>query len=282
LGEPVKKEADLMENYADCTAQNLAAVRQNGPLVHNITNFVVMNFTANVLLAMGASPVMAHAPNEVEEMAAMANALVLNIGTLTDEWVASMIKAGQRAALADTPIILDPVGAGATTFRTASAQRIINQTRVHVIRGNASEIMSFSDSTGATKGVETTLDVEDIADEARKLADKTDITMAVTGAVDLISDGDRVVRVANGHPMMARVTGTGCAATAIIGAFMAVDADPVRAAVTALAYYGVAGELAANAASGPGSFVPALIDALHNIKPDELPERVRIEETRKY
>jgi hydroxyethylthiazole kinase len=142
--------------------------------------------------------------------------------------------------------------------------------------------MSFSDSAGATKGVETTQNVEDIADDARKLADKTDITMAVTGAVDLISDGDRVVRVANGHPMMARVTGTGCAATAIIGAFMAVDADPVRAAVTALAYYGVAGELAANAASGPGSFVPALIDALHNIKPDELPERVRIEETRKY
>ena len=271
-----------MENYADCAAQNLAAVRQNGPLVHNITNFVVMNFTANVLLAMGASPVMAHALNEVEEMAAMASALVLNIGTLTEEWVASMIKAGQRAALADTPIILDPVGAGATAFRTASAQRIINQTRVHVIRGNASEIMSFSDSNGGTKGVETTLDVEDIADEARKLADKTDITMAVTGAVDLISDGDRVVRVANGHPMMARVTGTGCAATAIIGAFMAVDADPVRAAVTALAYYGVAGELAANAASGPGSFVPALIDALHNIKPDELPERVRIDETRKY
>ena len=144
-----------MEDLSSKAAENLDAVRKNKPLIHNITNFVVMNYTANALLAMGASPVMAHAPNEVEQMVSFAGALVLNIGTLTDEWIDSMIIAGKKAATLKIPIILDPVGSGATSFRTDSAKKIINETKVSVIRGNASEILSLKNSASKTKGVDS-------------------------------------------------------------------------------------------------------------------------------
>ncbi len=265
-----------MLHPADRAAENLKKIRADKPLIHNITNFVVMNFTANVLLASGASPVMAHAANEVEEMASMARALVLNIGTLTDTWVEAMIMAGRRCSELGTPIVLDPVGAGATALRTAAARRILEETSVGIIRGNSSEILSLASEEAKTKGVDTLHTVDEAARSAEMLAGELGATLAITGPVDLVTDGERMVRVANGDPLMPYVTGTGCAATAVIGAFAAVDADPLAAAATALAFFGLAGERAGKSASGPGSFVVALLDALYNLTPEELHAGCRI------
>ena len=259
-------------------AANLAKVRETKPLVHNITNFVVMNFTANVLLAAGAAPVMAHAENEVEEMVAFAKALVLNIGTLDDAWIASMLKAGRKASALGVPIILDPVGAGATKLRTEAAKRILAETNVTLVRGNASEILALGGGAAKTRGVDSADSVDAAAERAVVLAQELGVPVAITGPVDFITDGKRVVRVANGHPLMGCVTGTGCGATAIIGAFAGVEADPVSAAATALAYYGLAGEYAADGAAGPGSFMIRFLDALHSLTLDEVLHGCKIRE----
>ena len=266
-----------MENLAEQAARNLSAVRERKPLVHNITNFVVMNVTANALLAMGASPVMAHAIDEVEEMVSHAGALVLNIGTLTEEWVTAMIAAGRKATEKKIPIVLDPVGAGATRLRTESARKILSQTRVSVLRGNASEILSLQDENSRTKGVDAVHGVDEAARTAGILAAELGSTLAITGPVDLITDGRRVVRVANGHPLMANVTGTGCTATAAVGAFLAVDPDPFSAAATALAFFGLAGEVASASATAPGSFMIKMLDALFTITPEQLQGGCKIE-----
>ena len=266
-----------MTNLSDRAAENLAALREKKPLIHNITNFVVMNYTANALLAMGASPVMAHAPNEVEDMVSFAGSLVLNIGTLTDEWIASMIKAGKKATALGKPIILDPVGSGATALRTNSAKKIIEAAEISVIRGNASEILSLRHEKSRTKGVDSVHAVDEAAEAAKELARELDTTLAITGPVDLVTDGKQVVRISNGHPLMGYVTGTGCTATAAIGAFLSVDADPLSAAATALAYFGLAGEVAGEKASAPGSFMIQMIDALYTITPEKLREGCRIE-----
>lgn len=266
-----------MEKLAEQAARNLKAIRERKPLVHNITNFVVMNYTANALLAMGASPVMAHAIGEVEEMVSHAGALVLNIGTLTEEWVAAMIAAGRKATEKKIPIVLDPVGSGATRLRTESARKILSQTRVSVLRGNASEILSLQDENSRTKGVDAVHGVDEAARTAGILAAELSSTLAITGPVDLITDGRRVVRVANGHPLMASVTGTGCTATAIIGAFLAVGPEPVSAAATALAFFGLAGEVAGDSATAPGSFMIKMLDALFTITPEKLQKGCKIE-----
>jgi len=258
--------------------RNLVAVRERKPLVHNITNFVVMNYTANALLAAGASPVMAHAREEVAEMVGLAGALVINIGTLSEAWVDSMLLAGKTAKKRRVPVVLDPVGAGATRFRTRTAKRILDKSRVSVIRGNASEILSLQNEKSCTKGVDAVHSVDDAAASARLLARELDTVLAITGPVDLVTDGRRVLRVANGHPLMALVTGTGCTATAAIGAFLAVDSEPLRAAATALAYFGLAGERAAERAEAPGSYMIALIDALYTLAPADLASGARIEE----
>jgi hydroxyethylthiazole kinase len=267
-----------MSVFAEQTAENLIKVRTNKPLIHNITNFVVMNFTANVLLACGASPVMAHAENEVEEMVAYAGALVLNIGTLTNTWVAAMLTAGRRASELGTPIILDPVGSGATLLRTRAARNILFETRVSVVRGNASEILSLADQDSITKGVDTVHSVADAAVTAGQLARELGTTLAITGPVDLVTDGQRTLHIEGGHSLMPFVTGTGCAATAIIGAFHAVDPDPVSAAATGLAFFGIAGASAGKTATGPGTFMINLLDALYNLTPDEVQARCRINE----
>ena len=267
-----------MTSLSDKAAENLAALREKKPLIHNITNFVVMNYTANALLAMGASPVMAHAQNEVEDMVSFAGALVLNIGTLTEDWIASMIKAGKKATALGKPIILDPVGSGATALRTNSAKKIIEAAAVSVIRGNASEILSLRHEGSGTKGVDSVHSVDDAAETAKILAQALTTTLAITGPVDLVTDGRRVVRISNGHPLMGFVTGTGCAATATIGAFLAVDHDPVSATATALAYFGLAGEVAGQSASAPGSFMIQMLDALYNITPEMLKEGCKIQE----
>jgi hydroxyethylthiazole kinase len=267
------------QDMAKKAAENLELVRERKPLVHNITNYVVMNYTANALLACGAAPVMAHAAEEVEEMVSLAGALVLNIGTLSPPWIEAMVKAGKRANALRVPIILDPVGAGATTLRTDSAKRLIEELSVQVIRGNASEILSLSRERGAsrTKGVDSVHTVDQVTEMAVALAGELKVVLAVTGVVDLITDGERVCRVMNGHEMMSHVTGTGCTATAIIGAFLAVDPLPLQAATTGLAYFGLAGEKAAARASGPGTFQIALLDALYEMKEEELRAGARIQ-----
>ena len=267
------------QDMANKAAANLSLVRERKPLVHNITNYVVMNYTANALLACGAAPVMAHAAEEVEEMVSFAGALVLNIGTLSLPWIDAMIRAGKRANALHIPVILDPVGAGATALRTDSAKRLIQELSIQVIRGNASEVLSLSpQKPGArTKGVDSVHTVDQVAQMAVALAGELKTVLAVTGVVDLITDGEQVCRVMNGHEMMSHVTGTGCTATAIIGAFLAVEPHPLTAATTGLAYFGLAGEKAAARASGPGSFQIALLDALYEMKEEELKAGARIQ-----
>lgn len=267
-----------MSDHAVRCAENIEKIRQNKPLIHNITNYVVMNYTANVLLATGASPVMAHAENEVEEMVGFAGALVINIGTLSEPWISSMLTAGRKASKLGTPIVLDPVGSGATRLRTETAKTIAAETNVRIVRGNASEILSLHNENSRSKGVDSQHSVDEAEASAMVLAKELGATLAITGPVDFITDGSRILRVKNGHPLMPMVTGTGCSATAIIGAFAAVDPDPLHAAASGLAFFGLAGEQAGANAKGPGSFMTAILDALYQISPDDIVAGCKISE----
>lgn len=268
------------ERLAQKAADNLKRVREKKPLVHNITNFVVMNYTANALLACGASPVMAHAAEEVEEMVSLAGALVLNIGTLTPEWVEAMLRAGKKANALKVPIVLDPVGSGATRLRTDSAKLLTRELSIQVVRGNASEVLSLAKKEARTKGVDSIHSVEEAEAAAIALAGELKTTLAVTGKVDLITDGKRIHKVHNGHEMMGMVTGTGCTATVMIGAFLAVEPDSLYATTTGLAYFGLAGEKAALHTKSPGSYQISLLDALFLIDEKELREGAKIEVVR--
>jgi hydroxyethylthiazole kinase len=265
-----------LEKLSEKAARNLAAVREKKPLIHNIGNYVVMNYISNALLAMGASPVMAHAVDEVEEMVSLAQALVLNLGTLTVDWVGSIIKAGKKASKLGMPVVLDPVGSGATSLRTDTAQKILDEINISVIRGNPSEILSLRYKDSKTKGVDSIHSVEEAAQSAKVLAGDLDTIIAITGPSDFITDGDRVIRVSNGHPLMGRIAGTGCAASVAIGAFLAVDDNPISATVTGLAFLGLAGEIAGKNASAPGSFMIKMIDALYTITPETLKDGCKI------
>jgi len=265
------------DKLAQKAATNLEKLREKKPLIHNITNFVVMNFTANALLAFGASPVMAHAPEEVEEMVSFAGALVLNMGTLSRAWVESMLKAGKKANALGIPIVLDPVGAGATTFRTDTAMKLTDALAISVIRGNASEVLSLAGKDSQTKGVDAVHGVDEAEASAITLAQELGATLAITGPVDLVTNGKSVLRVSNGHRQMGNITGTGCVATALIGAFLAVDGNSLEATATSLAAYGLAGEKAAGESRGPGSFHPALLDALFNLNTESLQKKAKIE-----
>jgi hydroxyethylthiazole kinase len=255
----------------------LAELRARKPLVHQITNYVVMNETANVTLALGALPVMAHAREEVEEMVALADALVLNIGTLSPHWIDAMLLAGKAANEHGVPVVLDPVGAGATRFRTETARRLLNEVKVAVLRGNQGEVATLVGLQAEVRGVESIGAAGDPADLARAAARNLGLVASVTGPIDHVSDGDHVLAVANGHPLLAAVTGTGCMSSAITGCFLAVARDtPLEAAVAALAAFGVAGEDAARDAKGPGSFHVGLYDALAALEPEMLDSRVKI------
>ncbi|GKT06847.1 hydroxyethylthiazole kinase [Desulforhabdus sp. TSK] len=254
----------------------LDTLRQKRPLVHNITNFVVMNFTANALLSLGASPVMAHAPEEVEEMAALAGALVINIGTLSIPWVDSMFLAARAAEKRSIPIVLDPVGAGATRFRTETARRLLDELPITVVRGNASEILALAGETTGTRGVDAVHGTEAARSVASKLAEKSNTVVAVTGVEDFVTDGLRGYIISNGHALMSRVTGTGCAASAITGAFCAVEPDALMAVTGALVTFGLAGERAARSNPRPGTFQTLLLDALDEMDGTILQEGVRI------
>jgi len=255
---------------------DLALIRERKPLVHQITNYVVMNETANATLALGALPVMAHALQEVEEMASVASALVLNIGTLSDEWVEAMLAAGRAANRAGAPVVLDPVGAGATTYRTETARRLLAELEVAVVRGNSAEIATLAGREAEIRGVEAVGSVGG-PDLAREAAQALGCVAAVTGPVDHVSDGEAVHAVSNGHELLGTVTGTGCMSTAITGCFLAVRGDdPLAAAASALVAFGVAGEDAAKDAKGPGSFHAALYDALYNLGPETLDSRAKL------
>jgi len=266
-----------VSSHAKQAAHNLALVREKRPLVHNITNYVVMQYTANALLALGASPVMAHAVDEMEEMASLANALVLNIGTLSGPWIEGMLVAGGTASRRGIPVVLDPVGAGATRLRTDTAVRLLDECRVTVLRGNASEVLAVARGAGGTRGVDATHKVEDALEAARELARGRDLVAAITGPVDHVTDGSRLLRVRNGHPAMGSITGSGCTATAVIAAFCAVNARALEATANALAFFGIAGEHAARRSALPGTFGTALIDMLHAVTPDRVAEEARIE-----
>lgn len=249
---------------------DLQEVRSKSPLVHNITNYVVMNNTANALLAIGASPVMAHAVEEVADMTKLASALVINIGTLSQEWIKAMALAMTAAQIKGVPIIFDPVGAGATEFRTRTCLELLDQAAPTVIRGNASEIMALAGDYMQTKGVDSSVAASEADHAALALAEKYSCVVCVSGAVDLITDGNRIARVHNGHPLMPKVTGLGCTATALIGAFCSINANILVATNHAMAIMGICGELAAEQAAGPGTLQVHLIDAFYNLNNEQI------------
>ncbi len=255
----------------------LERVRHQKPLVHHITNWVTIYDCAQVVKALGGSPVMAHAAEEVEEMTELASALVLNIGTLTVEVTEAMKLAARRANQKGIPVILDVCGAGATSLRDRKCRELLDAARIDVIKGNKSEIAKVGGESVRTRGVDASEVAADLESIARKLAQARRAAVVITGPTDIITDGARLYRVRNGDPMMAHVVGTGCLAASVIGAFGAVEADLVRAAASALSCYGVAGELAAEHAAGPASFKAALIDRLYLLDRRAMEQRQKIE-----
>jgi len=256
---------------------NVQQVRDRAPLVLNITNYVVMNSTANALLAIGASPVMAHAVDEVEDMVALAGALVINIGTLSEPWVAAMLKAGRAAHRRRIPIVLDPVGCGATAYRTRTAQTLLNEVHPSIVRGNASEIRALAGAGGGARGVDSRQSPDEVLEDARLLSRNAGCVVSVSGAVDLVVDDARVAKIANGHPMMTRVTGMGCTASAVTGALAAVNPSSFDAASHAMVLMGVAGEMTVERAAGPGSFQMHFLDVLHGVRQTDVEARVRLQ-----
>jgi hydroxyethylthiazole kinase len=257
----------------------LRELRERKPLVHQITNYVVMNETANATLALGALPVMAHAREEVEEMVGLASALVLNIGTLSEHWIEAMLLAGRAASARGIPVVLDPVGAGATAYRTDTARQILDEVRVTVLRGNAGEVATLVGADAEVRGVESIAVGLEPSELAREAARQLGLVASVTGPVDHVSDGSRTVAVANGHPLLGSVTGTGCISSALTGCFLAAKPEePLEAAAEALAALGVAAEDAAAGAEGPGTFHARLYDALAALDPATLDGRAKISE----
>ena len=251
----------------------LDEVRRRAPLVHHLTNWVTINDCANVVKAFGASPVMAHAPEEVEEMVGIASALVLNIGTLTVELVGAMKKAVRRANERGIPVVLDVCGAGATRLRDEKCRELLDEGQIDVVKGNASEIARVAGRVVSTRGVDATDVSGDLAAIAKELAARRRCTIVITGAEDIVTNGVSTLLVANGAPLMGRVVGTGCMAASVIGTFVAVEHDHVTAAAAGLACYEIAAELAVRESKGPGTFKAALLDAVATL--DEAAVRAR-------
>ena len=265
----------MVDQYPLDPWKAVEAIRMHPPIVHNITNYVVMNSTANALLALGASPVMAHAEEEVVDMVGIASALVINLGTLSRNWIVAMFKAAERAVERGIPIVLDPVGAGATPFRTETARSLVSAIRPAIIRGNASEIMAVCGDQGRTRGVDSADASHAAVAAASALHEAWGSVVCISGETDYIIGGQQIVKVRNGHPMMTRVTGLGCTATALCGAFAAVNPDFAQATAQAMVVMGVAGELAAEGAEGPGTLQVRFLDALYRMTEQDLVRRIR-------
>jgi hydroxyethylthiazole kinase len=269
------------QSHADECVRLLARLRASRPLVQAVTNFVSMDIAANALLAIGASPAMIHAPEEVEEFVALASALVVNIGTLSTSFLTGMIAAAAAADRIGRSWVLDPVGAGATRFRNDAILQLLSH-RPAAIRGNASEIISVAriaglhDDLATPKGVDSAHETDAARDSAIALARRFNCVVAATGAVDLVTDGERLVLLRNGSPMMAQVTAVGCALSGIVAAFLALTPDRYAATAAAIAIYGVVGEMAAERAAGPGSFRVAFVDGLDAVNGDDIRRRLRV------
>jgi len=255
----------------------LEKVRQQAPVVHHITNWVTIYDCAQVVKTLGASPVMAHATEEVAEMAGIASALVLNIGTLTVELVEAMKIAAKTANERKIPVVLDACGVGATRLRDQKCFELLEQVRIGIVKGNASEIARIAGRQVNTRGVDATEVTGDLGALAAQLARERRATVVITGKVDVVSDGSQTWFVRNGHSMMSHVVGTGCMAASVIGAFAAVGEDLVFAAASALTCYGIAGEIAAESAAGPASFKEKLFDSLYHLDRPTVERMQRIE-----
>ncbi len=271
-----RKSMDSDPSLASAAFADCCRIREQNPLVVNITNNVVTNVTANALLALGASPAMTHAPADAAELAGLARAVVLNMGTPGEENVASMLAATRAAHAAGVPVVFDPVAAGATAWRREVARKVLDAAPLAVIRGNASEILYLAGENAVFKGADSVHGSEAAASAAARLAASFGCVVCVSGAVDVISDGRQTVRLAGGHPLMTRVTGLGCTATALVGAFLAVNADAMRATVHAMAVMAAAGSLAASRAAGPGSLAVQFLDILHALAEADLTLGARV------
>lgn len=260
----------------DSLVCDLQLVRKKSPLVHNITNYVAMNNSANALLAIGASPVMAHSVDEVADMVGIASSLVINIGTLDADWVDGMLIAGKAALAKKIPVIFDPVGAGATPYRSIICSKIIAECKPSVIRGNASEIIALSNANKKTKGVDSTISSDKALNSAKELALTWNTTVVISGDTDYITDGKRVETVKNGNPMMAKVTGMGCTASSMVGAFTAVNSNYVEASTHAMMIMGICGEIAARSSKGNGSLQVNFLDTLCAIDEKIIQENIRL------
>jgi hydroxyethylthiazole kinase len=256
----------------------LRKIADEKPLVHHLTNYVSVSLVANTTLLTGALPVMAHAHEEVEEMVGLASALVVNIGTLDPPFIEAVLLAGRRANERGIPVVLDPVGAGATSFRTKTAERLLSELSITAVCGNAGEIATLAGLAAEVRGVESL--AGDAREAAVQAAGALGVTVAATGETDYVSDGEHTLAVSNGHPLMGRVVGSGCASTAVVGCFAAVGRAGVETAAHALAYFGRAGEVAAEGAEGGGTFEPRLLDALSRLAEDSsaLEDALRVKE----
>ena len=250
---------------ADLIWSDVEKIRDNAPIIQNITNYVVMNNTANALLAIGASPAMVHSVDEVEEMVAFAGSLVVNIGTLSRHWIDGMEKAMVKAKELGKPIVFDPVAVGATQLRNEACETLLQKAAPAIIRGNGSEILALNKAASGGKGVDSTAAAEDAVGAAQAISKEFGSVVVISGQTDFIIKGDQVAKVENGTPMMTRVTGMGCTATAICGAFAAINPDPFEAAINAMSVMGICGEMALAKSTGPGSFQVAFLDALYNL-----------------
>lgn len=255
--------------------RSIELVKSTSPIVHNITNYVAMNFTANALLAFGASPIMAHAHEEVEELVNIASASVINIGTIDGYWLRGMMSAAKAADEKNKPWVLDPVGAGATTYRTQNALRLIQNFHPSVIRGNASEIMALAGMNIKSKGVDSSHESPKALDSAISLAKKYKTIVVISGETDYITDGNITEIINNGSPLMPRITAMGCTASSMIGAFLSVTNNHINAATYAMAVMAIAGELTAKQVDSPGSFAPLFIDNLYKTTSLDFSKNIR-------
>ncbi len=259
------------------TAELLKKIKEQKPLIHHITNWVTIYDCANIVRAIGALPVMAHAKEEAGDMAKIASALVLNIGTLTNELVEAMKIAGKAANEKGIPIVLDAVGVGATKLRNDKAAELLKELKIDIIKGNASEIAKLAGEDVQTKGVEATKVETNLIDVGKKLANDQKATVVITGVEDIVTNGDDVYLCKNGHDMMGSIVGTGCMAASVIGAFAAVEKDYAKAAASALVVFGIAGELASRRASGPGTYKESFYDEIFNLDETDINDMEKLE-----
>ncbi len=263
-------------------------LRNVAPLIHNITNYVTVNDCANIVIACGASPIMSDDKDEVEEITTICGGLNINIGTLNERTIESMLIAGKKAKELNHPVVLDPVGAGASALRTNTAMRILNEVGPSVIRGNMSEIKTMAGSGASTKGVDADIadkitkeNLSDAVAFAKAFAKKTGAVIAITGAIDIVCDDKDAYCIYNGHPMMSKITGTGCQLSAMLAAYITANPEnTLKAAATAVCAMGVAGELAYERLSdldGNSSYRNYIIDAIYNLTEDKLEEMAKYE-----